>query len=72
MKSEPDCYGKMFPPLIRLEHDERWLERCSAIRLPARGWSSRDASLPPILMLGAIAWNATTWMAVTGCRREPC
>ena len=22
MKSEPDCYGKMFPPLIRLEHDE--------------------------------------------------
>jgi hypothetical protein len=22
MKSEPDCYGKMFPPLISLAHNE--------------------------------------------------
>jgi hypothetical protein len=22
MKSEPDCYGKMFPPVITLAHDE--------------------------------------------------
>jgi hypothetical protein len=22
MKSEPDCYGKMFPPLITLAHNE--------------------------------------------------
>jgi hypothetical protein len=68
MKNEPECYGKMFPSVIALAHNEPVAGKVFGYQIDRPGIVATRRAATTNREACAIVWNAPTSTAVTGCQ----
>ena len=67
MKTKADCYGKMFPDVIRMVHNEAITGKVFGYRVDQPGIGVTNRATTVTAKSGSAVWSALSWMAVTGC-----